>query len=128
MPDVIRRNERHKMKTLDQVKPIANDLRETEHTPGPWEIPYSPDLIGIVRADGSRKLIAQTHGENFAANARLIAAAPELLAALERWQSTITDEEIFAHDTGECPACGDDLSDCPICMTRHAIANARGEL
>ena len=58
-------------------------MKTTNHTPKPWTIPFSHDLVGIERADGTRQLIAQTHGENFEANARLISAAPELLAALE---------------------------------------------
>lgn len=60
---------------------------KTKHTPGPWEV------IQIYYADGktpshkhvappgdwNRKYIASIHRENGDANAKLIAAAPELL-------------------------------------------------
>lgn len=51
---------------------------KAKHTPGPW-IAHGP----VVTANGSR--IAQTHfGDNCDADARLIAAAPYLLAACKR--------------------------------------------
>lgn len=53
------------------------------HTPGPWQF---IDILGacIVRA-GQREVLAYRHSPDAEnkANARLIAAAPELLAALE---------------------------------------------
>jgi hypothetical protein len=61
----------------------------TQHTPGPWK--YGPDNRKIMRVfSGSREIVRalSTHGNRRlncverAANARLIAAAPELLAAL----------------------------------------------
>ena len=55
-----------------------------KHTPGPW---IAEDDQSIYAADGDgRRLIAECHAghkEERAANARLIAAAPDLLAALE---------------------------------------------
>jgi hypothetical protein len=53
----------------------------TQHTPGPW---FSADTHECpdVMADGGF-LIAKTRGINCEANARLIAAAPDMLAALE---------------------------------------------
>lgn len=58
------------------------------HTPGPWEahwIPghFSEPSIGIY-GDGGRRAVALIHSATRAeANARLIAAAPELLASLQ---------------------------------------------
>lgn len=53
----------------------------TMHTPGPWGVTITgPGLLGIEGDDGA--LVAGVHGGNDA-NARLIAAAPDLLAALE---------------------------------------------
>lgn len=58
---------------------------ETKHTPGPWDVSkltspdYAPEYV--VCADASARWHAVVKGE---ANARLIAAAPELLAALRR--------------------------------------------
>ena len=54
-----------------------------EHTPGPWRVKYhesSPDQIAAVVSDHDL-ICAMPIDRN--ANARLIAAAPELLAALE---------------------------------------------
>lgn len=51
----------------------------TKHTPGPW------DLQETLISHGSKRPLARiwNEHENWEANARLIAAAPELLAALE---------------------------------------------
>jgi hypothetical protein len=58
----------------------------TEHTPGPWEISQEPPRW-IIQAKGEigKKAVAYMVGDfvKCAANARLIAAAPELMAALE---------------------------------------------
>lgn len=68
-----------------------------DHTPGPWEVIVGYDGAVSVAASGSRRINLTTAGtpiiadiydhadaENFSglANARLIAAAPELLGAL----------------------------------------------
>ena len=60
---------------------------ETRHTPGPWQENYTPHQIGIFAPAASRSIcsiflpVADYEAEE--ANARLIAAAPDLLAALE---------------------------------------------
>jgi hypothetical protein len=63
------------------------------HTPGPWTVDYTDDNLRIYAGD---LLIAEVNGstehievrgldeETTEANAWLIAAAPDLLAALER--------------------------------------------
>lgn len=55
----------------------------TNHTPGPWA--YEPQAYHPDRIFAGCKLIATAHGDSAEteANAALIAAAPELLAALE---------------------------------------------
>ena len=58
-----------------------------KHTPGPWQI-NNFDPFQVCDADGEARgcaAIAVMHGtaKEKRANARLIAAAPELLAALE---------------------------------------------
>jgi len=63
------------------------------HTPGPWTVDYTDDNLRIYSGDlligevsGSTEHI-KVHGldeETTEANAWLIAAAPDLLAALER--------------------------------------------
>ena len=76
------------MKTLDQVKPVANDLNEASHTPGPWECSPLRGRWGYaVTKDGKRicdvQNVPNVNPENQSMNAALIASAPELLAAVE---------------------------------------------
>ena len=57
----------------------------TQHTPGPWEIntratPFQCHVVSQPDAHGIREIF---YSGNNDANARLIAAAPALLAALE---------------------------------------------
>lgn len=54
-------------------------MSNAQHTPGPWKVV----TFGMVveSADGVR--VCETHATDREANARLIAAAPELLEALE---------------------------------------------
>lgn len=71
---------------------------KTEHTPGPWTIAGDCDRLSVVQensdnanaCDGVRRVALVTCGDfefpdydEHSANARLIAAAPELLEALE---------------------------------------------
>lgn len=58
----------------------------SNHTPGPWESPETDGHWRVIcsRINGKRRTIAQVcKGDRRDANARLIAAAPELLVALE---------------------------------------------
>lgn len=61
----------------------------TQHTPGPWELSEGDTSLWAKSPLGARVRIsniikhAPINGINHAANARLIAAAPDLLAALE---------------------------------------------
>ena len=59
----------------------------TQHTPGPWEVHSRQPTF--IRANGGRKHIASTASlgddEESRANSWLIAAAPELLAALTQF-------------------------------------------
>ena len=66
-----------------------------EHTPGPWKIGahvHDPWTVYVEQSDGEEPGICTTDGSAFTpidsedeqiANARLIAAAPEMLAALK---------------------------------------------
>jgi hypothetical protein len=63
-----------------------------KHTPGPWHVKGGVPLVGIDRPYdiiAGTSLIAQTfiapERSAAAANAALIAAAPDLLAALKQW-------------------------------------------
>lgn len=54
------------------------------HTPGPWKARIGSDpQWWVCGPEGNFHVIATTSQGNDAANARLIAAAPELLGALE---------------------------------------------
>ena len=65
----------------------------TKHTPGPWTVSNGPqvwfhgrgalDSPRICTLQNAATPVAQIDLETIAANARLIAAAPELLAALQ---------------------------------------------
>ena len=68
-------------------------MTDTQHTPGPWHIcevsaglnrsPLIRDAQGMALAEAFRPNNSQASHINRDANARLIAAAPELLAALQ---------------------------------------------
>ena len=63
----------------------------TEHTPGPWHASYGGETITVSAA---RVVVARLAGgfrpQIREANARLIAAAPELLAALDEFYNAIS--------------------------------------
>jgi hypothetical protein len=64
----------------------AADKARSDHTPGPWEYEsQDPHALGKITSDDGT-LVAEVHGDwdddhSTEANARLIAAAPDLLAA-----------------------------------------------
>ena len=85
----------------------------SEHTPGPWS--ESPDGSTIYGVDGvpvARIAAAGRPGDARSANARLIAAAPDMLEALELFQAARTSQELHA----------------ALALARPAIAKARGEV
>ncbi len=60
----------------------------TAHTPGPWECPnieesYNSRQFWVCDEEGGLIAVAESGWSEAEANARLIAAAPDLLAALE---------------------------------------------
>ena len=96
----------------------------TQHTPGPWvaiknscywEIRSSPsdyDYEQVGDACASKFIGGQADNLIAEANARLMAAAPELLEALKTWFEQYASEE---------------YEDCPeVVQTRAAIAKATG--
>lgn len=93
-------------------------MTQAQYTPGPWRIhKYSTDLVKdaerIVGADGS-SVVMDVYGkslENADANARLIAAAPDLLEALE-------------YCLKQCVASGHVSAEPHIIKARQAIAKA----
>ena len=112
------------------------------HTPGPWrtvEVPTSigtchrifplawgdepPTHGGICVYDDRTSLNPHADGEQ-AANARLIAAAPDLLDALETmlrrcdWYGSA----IYPDEYGDYPVTGEELRD----MAKAAVTKAKG--
>jgi hypothetical protein len=69
-----------------------------KHTPGPWQLlPRTEDLPAYVCKDANDKLnteiaVIYRATDDCDANARLIAAAPELLEALEACFSALNNE------------------------------------
>jgi len=89
------------------------------HTQGPWKYDdegqyiFGPNTEMIAEIRGYGEYLPQE------ANGRLIAAAPELLEALESCLSTIQME------CPECDGCKADL--CTQCRAKAAIRKAKGE-
>jgi hypothetical protein len=106
-------------------------MTERKHTPGPWEA-YDAAAYGTLITCGS--LTGQGHRiayvhlyrdlsvETYAANARLIAAAPELLEALE---AVLYWAELIAGDTTDKEAAANE--EASIALARAAITKATGD-
>lgn len=63
-------------------------MSETAHTPGPWEAPGRDGdewVICTHKSKGKRRTVAHAYSEH---DARLIAAAPDMLEALREILST----------------------------------------
>lgn len=101
----------------------------SEHTSGEWRVSTDPDGFGTIVALGSVadgpsyfvKAPKRVPDDEVLPNARLIAAAPELLEALKmmhdiRWKQRRRDKK--QHDPGEHPE---------FCKACAAIAKAEGE-
>lgn len=88
----------------------------TNHTPGPWAA--NPD--GLIHAGKNRLHIAQAAtigmGHAAAANARLMAAAPDLLAALQALEWAVDGVAYIQEEYAE-----------QVEKARAAIAKATGE-
>jgi cytochrome c1 len=101
---------------------------KTPHTPGPWENmhPFITDgknqVIAKVQAAGDQDGAIQWKHATTAdlenvANAHLIAAAPEMLAALEDCAACLDGEENWNKGTRKFL----------LALARNAIRNAKGE-
>ena len=100
--------------------------REAQHTPGPWRLEAGRTIVTSSGAfylaygsDAHTSLPHFTSPTELDANARLIAAAPDLLAALEA-----VDNVIELVECGD-PQCSD-ASPCEGRIVRAAIAQATG--
>ena len=116
-------------------------MSETKHTPGPWNV--DPSYPGDVCAgtghdvavtcykgmkpidlDGTESTIGPQSREEAEANARLIAASPDLLAALQEWMSANREVAECGHDEQRA---ADEREQIAREMAAVAIAKATGE-
>lgn len=97
----------------------------TNHTPGPWQakhvapycwVLYGPEQRRIASTDPSFDDGSEAAPEECEANARLVAAAPDLLAALEASEKVLEEMAFRGWPVGA------DLD-----RVRAAIAEARGD-
>jgi len=78
--------------TREYAPVMAQEVSMSEHTPGPWKSAeyFNGDCLRVIQS-GSGATIAKMSkdwpGIDIEANARLIAAAPALLVALEEWNA-----------------------------------------
>lgn len=89
-------------------------MADTKHTPGPWSVfkhSWSDTSIAAPSFDHAICRLDINHATEesqesdealMAANARLIAAAPELLQALQRAESVLRNYEAWAGLADEC--------------------------
>lgn len=100
---------------------LLHETNSATHTPGPWtaRVKRTGESWWVVapRPNGQEGYLAECVGRQEAneANARLIAAAPDLLAALR-----------VLLGTSECSCEGDCVPDCTHVIARAAIAKAEG--
>lgn len=92
-------------------------MSDTKFTPGPWCARFKRARYEITGTGG--ELMIQLHGaqNNAEQNANLIAAAPDLYAALEAM--------LQQFDADECHNSAADIE--AILMAKAALAKARGE-
>lgn len=64
----------------------------TKHTPGPWHC-YQPKDSPRQITDGEMRICTMTNRSQEIANARLIAAAPELLEALKYIEGRLPERD-----------------------------------
>ena len=89
-----------------------------KHTQGPWTYEQISNNAYVIDENGSAVMLYRNPDDEMKANARLIAAAPELLEAL-RGMVALEEENLRS---------GDDIDVCfELESARAAIAKAKGE-
>ena len=68
----------------------GREEKRMTHTPGPWTLHVGSGREAYIEAMEGDVLIAECHDGEAEANARLIAAAPELLEALLEIEATVS--------------------------------------
>ena len=96
-----------------------------QHTPGPWDVETKGSRHFVDGADGLTVAYLDRAGvrekTEIEANARLIASAPELLAALEKALASIEGQAELLRHCGAAYGIGATLA-----QARAAIARATG--
>lgn len=109
------------------------------HTPGPWTVGERRSILGRAFDKSEKQIVDQVRGgsrEAADANARLIASAPDLLAALKTIRAYREGYE-RAEPCGlaDCSRCGrkicwprndPDTPMCELCVIDSALAKAEG--
>ena len=90
---------------------------ETKFTPGPWSVAGRTGFVNQIEI-APAICTAYGAGEEIEANARLIAAAPDLLVVAKDFHEVLSERGLFCE-------CGE--SDCRTTRLRAAIAKATGE-
>jgi hypothetical protein len=95
---------------MNDVVPMAENQSECSHTPGPWMVGNvgqreDPRMVYCDDSLGSRVADCSTSGhgltvEQDLANARLIAAAPEMYTILDELEEAL-DKEIYPEQVKE---------------------------
>jgi hypothetical protein len=101
-------------------------------TPGPWRVGNNSVMNGVqilkdydgIRQHSITICTMPDRGRGRTANARLIAAAPDLLEALERVAHIPCEHPQGGHCTMLSKHSG---HECPWCQIRKAITKAKGE-
>jgi hypothetical protein len=125
-------------------------MNTAKHTPGPWGIrdewhgdgkEVYPSSVKFEIGEPSELCVVTGLYDQCEANSRLIAAAPDLLEALQNWLGTPDDPKAGWHGSGgtqelfACEYCNAKHGDCtqvphaptcPITQARAAIAKATG--
>lgn len=77
-------------------------MKNAKHTPEPWNYELNDDTIYWQDEDGNRyaicKIDEQDDYEHQQANARLLLAAPKLLACLEKMATMAMHAPLIGHD------------------------------
>ena len=92
-------------------------IMQEKHTPGPWAVTHHGEWIIGRSPDIGECLVAKTDGPEWRENARLIAAAPELLDLLK---IAVARVEIANAE-------GNDILSAWLTDAQNAIAKATGE-
>ncbi len=106
-------------------------MTKNEHTPGPWKYtPTNTELVShIIRStDGwAVATVTPKDGDETAQNAQLIAAAPDMLEALEGALDTMGFLLAEVKAQGDIPQDDEDLARDRYDQVLAAIAKAKGE-